>query len=68
MSDESDGFREACHSYFTKSIPLPIKIQITIHPLSTDVAIVILVLLQWRKIILYETYVCSFLQAKQYHK
>ncbi len=33
------------HSYFTKSIPLPIWIQITIHPLSTDGAIVILVFL-----------------------
>ena len=59
---------KAYHPYFTKSIPLHIKIQITIHPLSIDGAIVILVLLQWLKIILYETYVCNFLQTKQDHK
>ncbi len=34
---------KAYHSYFTKSISLHIKIQITIHPLSTDGAVVILV-------------------------
>ncbi len=33
---------KAYHSYFTKSISLSINIQITIHPLSTDGAIVIL--------------------------
>ncbi len=34
---------KAYHSYFTKSISSSMNIQITIHPLSTDGAIVILV-------------------------
>ena len=34
---------KAYHSYFTKSIPLLIRIQIKIYPLSTDGAIVLLV-------------------------
>ncbi len=39
------GMAKAYHSYFTKSISLSINIQITIHPLSTDGPIVILVFL-----------------------
>ena len=35
------GMTKAYHSYFTKAISLSITIQITIHPLSTDGAIVI---------------------------
>ena len=52
----------AYHSYFTKSIPLPLKIQITIHPLSTDGAIVIYLVVTDRNSRIY----CIFIRRSIY--